>query len=220
MLAATPENLLAGAAEALAIGQRIGRKVILLSTSTGGTLSMLLAAQHPEAVHAQLLYSPNFDMVNPATDLLDEPWGLEIARAVYGSESRSVPHENTSCHQYWTVNQRLEALVHLQALVDEGMTAETYQAVKQPLFLGYYYKNEAQQDDQVKVSTMLDMFGQVSTSAADKQQVAFPDAGAHVIGCDMKSADVAGVQAATFAFAERVLGLHPQPAASDSTANR
>ena len=51
----TPEALLLSAKRALAIGKKLGDKVILICTSTGGTLGLYLAAHHSE-VDALILY--------------------------------------------------------------------------------------------------------------------------------------------------------------------
>ncbi|MEO1413545.1 MAG: alpha/beta fold hydrolase, partial [Bacteroidota bacterium] len=137
----TPEALMASAREALAIGQVLGEKVILMSCSTGSTLSAFLAAAQPEAVDALLMYSPNFALENPATQLLTGPWGLQIARATIGGKYRSIQLPE-NCHPYWTITYRVEGLVALQGLLDQTMNEKTYRGVMQPFFLGYYYKNE------------------------------------------------------------------------------
>src|SRR5215471_19299683 len=54
----TSDKYWQSAKEALAIGRQIGNKVILMSTSTGGTLALLMAADYPD-VDALVLMSPN-----------------------------------------------------------------------------------------------------------------------------------------------------------------
>ncbi|MEN8853176.1 MAG: alpha/beta hydrolase, partial [Candidatus Arcticimaribacter sp.] len=54
----TGEKSLDSAREALAVGHLLGEKVILMGTSTGCTLALALAAQHPELA-ALVLYAPN-----------------------------------------------------------------------------------------------------------------------------------------------------------------
>ncbi len=61
MREATAEALREDAREALAIGKAIGDRVVLVSTSTGGTLSTWLAAGNPDpSLAALVLISPNF----------------------------------------------------------------------------------------------------------------------------------------------------------------
>ncbi len=76
----TADKYWESAKEALAIGQQIGNKVILVGTSTGGTLALQLAAQYPE-VYAMVLLSPNIAINDPNAWLLNNPWGLQISQA-------------------------------------------------------------------------------------------------------------------------------------------
>ena len=61
----TPENYLETAKEALSIGKLIGEKVILVSTSTGGSLSLKLASED-SSIAGLIMYSPFIDLINPA----------------------------------------------------------------------------------------------------------------------------------------------------------
>jgi len=77
----TAENYWESAKLAYAIGKQLGKKVILMGTSTGGTLALQLAANYPE-IAGLILYSPNIEVFNPSAPLLNNPWGLQIGRAV------------------------------------------------------------------------------------------------------------------------------------------
>src|SRR5258705_3898409 len=55
----TPNRWWASSKEALAIGKAIGEKVIIISTSTGGTMALMLASEYPQDVFALLNMSPN-----------------------------------------------------------------------------------------------------------------------------------------------------------------
>jgi pimeloyl-ACP methyl ester carboxylesterase len=208
LLEMTPEKLVQSAAEAVAIGKQLGEKVILMSTSTGGTLSLYLAATHPE-IEALILYSPNIKINNSATPILAYPWGLQIGRLITGGKYISSTPESYEDSLYWTSSYRLEAVVYLQELLNITMTPYTYQMVTQPVFLGYYYKNEEEQDQTVRVDALLKMFDKLGTDPSKKEKKAFPDAGEHVIACQYKSGDWEGVQNATYQFADEVLKLKP-----------
>ena len=91
------------------------------------------------------------------------------------------------------------------------MTDETFNLVTQPSLTLYYYKNEEEQDPQVKVSAMLEMHQQLGTPESLKVAKAIPDAGAHVIGSSMTSADVDGVFREVEDFAVKKLGMGTQP---------
>lgn len=207
----TPERLYDSAKEALVVARLLGEKVILMGTSTGGTLALKLAAEFPELVDGLMLLSPNIAINNPAAFLLSKPWGLQIARGVYKgnyrvSDNDTLPGE---C-RYWNCTYRLEAIVYLQQLVDATMTKETFARVKEPVFLAYYYKDEDHQDPTVKVDAMLEMYDQLGTPNSQKQKQAFPQAGAHVIGSQLKSGAWQEVETASFRFAEEKLGLIPE----------
>ena len=93
--------------------------------------------------------------------------------------------------------------------MEETMTNQTYKNVNEPVFLGYYYKDETQQDDVVRVDAMLKMFDQLGTPTDSKIKVAFPEAGDHVIGCELKSGAYKEVVAETIKFGEEILKIKP-----------
>lgn len=180
------------AKEALAIGNAIGEKVLLVSTSTGGTLALKLAAEFPDRVHALVNLSPNIAINNPAAFLLNDPWGLYIARVVMGGRYLDTG-ANEEKAAYWNAKYRLESVVELQQLIESAMTEETFKKVTQPSLTLYYYKNEAEQDPEVMVSAMLKMHKQLATPDSLKVEKAMPHTGAHVIGGALVSKDVKGV---------------------------
>lgn len=204
----TPERLYESAKEAMTVAHLLGNKVIVMGTSTGGTLALKLSAEFPELIDGLILLSPNIAINNSAAFLLSKPWGLQIARHVYGGKYRITNNDFASeeC-QYWNCKYRLEAIVFLQQLVDATMTKETFSKVEDPVFLGYYYKDEEHQDPTVKVDAMLKMFDELKTPAAMKQKQAFPEAGTHVIGCKLLSGAWKEVEMTSFRFAEEKLGL-------------
>jgi len=202
----TPEKLVESAKQALAIGKQLGEKVILMSTSTGGTLSLYLAASHPE-IYGLILYSPNIKINNSAASILSYPWGLQIGRLFKGGKYNISESESKEDSLYWINSYRMEAAVYLQQLLEITIRKQTFNNVKQPVFMAYYYKNEKEQDPTVRVDAMLNMFELLGTPDHLKMKQAFPDAGAHVIACEYKSGDWEGVQEATYRFAENILQM-------------
>jgi hypothetical protein len=71
----------------------------------------------------------------------------------------------------------------------------------------YYYKNEEEQDPEVKVSAMLEMHRQLGTPDDLKVEKAIPTAGAHVIGGALASKDVESVYREMVSFARKTLKL-------------
>ncbi|MFV0289312.1 MAG: alpha/beta hydrolase [Mangrovibacterium sp.] len=203
LLNMTPEALYESAKEALVIAHKIGQKVIIMSTSTGGTLSLKLAADFPDLVDGLILYSPNVAINSSGASLLSKPWGLQIARLIYGGKYRIVNEDaqDDEC-RYWNCNYRLEATVYLQQLLDACMTTETFENVTCPTFLGYYYEDEKHQDEVVKVSEALCMFNEIQTDCSKKEKKAF-NARAHVIAYGKDSKAQPDVEKATIEFIER-----------------
>ena len=206
LLLFTADRLWESAKQALAIGKQIGDKVILVSTSTGGTLALMLATYYPDDVYALINMSPNIAINDPAAFLLNDPWGLQIARIVLGGKYR-ITGASEEHAKFWNKKYRLESLVQLEELIETTMTKELFQKVTQPSLTLYYYKNETEQDPEVKVSAMLKMNEQLATPDNLKEAIAFPNAGVHVIGCSMTSNDVEGVYSAIKKFAVEKLGM-------------
>jgi pimeloyl-ACP methyl ester carboxylesterase len=193
LLSFTPDRLWASTKEALAIGKAIGDKVIIMSTSNGGPIALMLAAEYPEDVFALVNMSPNIAINDPSAWLLNDPWGLQIARLVIGGKYRSFPKDPVR-DQYWNNPYRIEAIVQLEELLEDKMSAETFRKVKCPSLTLYYYKSEKEQDTIVKVSALLDMNRELGAPDSLKLTVPVPNAGSHIIGSGMASKDVGGVQ--------------------------
>ena len=205
----TPDRLYESAKEALVVAHKMGEKVILMGTSTGGTLSLKLAAECPDLVDGLFLFSPNIAINDPAAFILSKHWGLQIARYVKKGNYRISETKFPEEEQYWICKQRLESAVYLQQLLEATMTKNTFKRVIKPVFMGYYYKDEVNQDDVVRVDAALKMFDQLGTPENMKQKEAFPDANNHVIGSKLLSGAWQDVENASFKFAEEKLGLKP-----------
>jgi esterase/lipase len=193
------------AKQAYAIGKQLGKKVILLSTSTGGTIALKLCAEYPE-IAASIMLSPNIAINDPNAWLLNNHWGLQIAHLVTGKE-RVVEDTTAIYAQYWNNRYSTKSLVQLEELLESTMKQSTFEKVKQPTLMLYYYKDEDHQDDVVKVSAMKRMFGQLGTPQNLKRSVALPNTGNHVLGSPIKSKDVESVRRECEKFAVEVLQL-------------
>lgn len=206
----TPAALMHSAAEAIAVGQLIGDKVILVSCSTGGTLSIYLTANNPDLIAAQIMYSPNTAIDDPTAILLNKPWGKELTQLVIGDyrigDSTKV---GTPIERYWTLTYRSEALVALQELLDQTMTDDVFKEITSPYFIGYYYKNDEESDHVISVSGILDFDTKTNTPDELKRVIAFPDVGSHVLASGLQSNDIESVITKTSLFIEEVLGIAP-----------
>ena len=199
----TPEKYWESAKQALAIGKQLGDKVILMGTSTGGSNALQLAATYPEDVAALILLSPNIAIFNDKAWLLNNPWGLQIAKAVTGSGYMISSDTRPVYRQYWNWKYPVEAATQLEEYLETTMTKETFNAVKQPLLLLYYYKDDIHQDSVVSVPAMLKMYDELGTPSDKKIKQAIPNAGNHVLGSYVKSNDLLSVQHAIENFLEK-----------------
>jgi esterase/lipase len=163
-----------------AIAKKLGDEVVVLGTSFGGAMSLVLAANHPE-IKALMLYGPCIAIKDPNATLLDNPWGLQMAHLITGSDYRDIPVMAAGHAENWSLHYRLEGVVAVQNLLTHAMTQEVFEKVKIPVFMGYYYKDEAHQDMVVSVDAMKVMFEQLGTPASLKKSEAFPNSGNHVI---------------------------------------
>ena len=193
------------ALEAYAIGKQLGKKVILMSTSTGGTVALKLCAEYPE-IAVNIMLSPNIAINDPSAWLLNNHWGLQIAELITGKQ-RVVDDTTALYAKYWNNRYSTKSLVQLEELLESTMKESIFQKVKQPSLLLYYFKDENHQDLVVKVSAMKRMFAQISTSENLKRQVALPNTGDHVLGSPIKSKDVKSVQQECEKFAIEILKL-------------
>ena len=111
--------------EAIRVGERIGEKVIVVSVSTGSTLSTWLAAEETlnEKVAAMVMVSPNFALPDKKTYQMDLPFGFGVflAERLVGPQISWEP-SNERHGKYWTYSYPTKAireLVRLLKLVED-----------------------------------------------------------------------------------------------------
>lgn len=209
LLDMTSDRLYESAKEALVIAHQLGQKVVIMGCSTGCTLALKLVADFPGLVAGMILYSPNVQIKNRTAVLLSGHWGLQIAQLNFGGKFRVLDNDpNGEVCKYWNCTYRAEATVYLQQLLDNTMSKEQFDKVKCPVFVGYYYKDEQNQDEIVEVKASLQMFKELGTPDNQKRLVDFPNAGNHVLCSPLYSGAVPEVRNATFQFAEEILGMN------------
>jgi esterase/lipase len=206
MINLTAGEFEASAENALSIAERLGNEVVVIGTSAGGALALFLASRHPE-IKAIVLFSPCVKLFDKTAMILDKQWGLQIARLASGGLVKKFEPESNIHANYWQLTYRIEALVALQNLIANTMKPDVFFKIKCPVLLGYYYRNEAEQDNTVSIPAMLKMFEELGTTAELKQKVAFPMAGAHVIASGIRSKDWKGVERETDKFLSDIVKL-------------
>lgn len=203
----TMNNLWQSAIESYAMAKQLGDSVIIMSTSTGSTLALMLAARYPE-IKGLINYSPNIRLKDPLAFLLDNNWGLQIARLVIGSDSFNYQLD-AEFGKYWYCAYRLESVVQLEHLLETQMEEATFKKVNQPVLNLYYYKDEAHQDQMVNTEKIKWMHELLATPSASKRIVNIENAGDHILANPIRSKDIQKVFAETSNFCEQILGLKP-----------
>ncbi len=123
-------------AEALAIGQRLGERVLVIATSTGGTLAAEAAVQPDLAAQMDgiVFVSPNFGLRGGVGTVLSLPYARVWAPWVAGRDRCFAP-ENARHAMFWTTCYPTVALIPMAAVVRHAAAAD-YSGVTLPaLFL-------------------------------------------------------------------------------------
>ncbi len=130
-------------AEALAIGRAIGDEVLVIGTSTGGTLAAIAATDAGliHAVKGIVFVSPNFRLRNPAAPILTMPFGRYWGPLLAGREIGFDP-VNEDHARYWTYRYPSLAAFPMGALVKYARGLD-YSGVTTPAIFIY------SEDDQV-----------------------------------------------------------------------
>ncbi len=195
-----PDSLIADAGRAVAIGNMLGDKVILAGNSMGGVLALHLAGTHPDRVDALLLFAPLIDFATPGSRFFDRVWAQRLARLIMGEPYLRTEPENDGHARYWYTHYRLESLAVLQSMRHQLLNDSLYARIVQPVFAGYYYKDEDNRDEIVSISAIREMENKLGTPSGERLFHAFPDADAHVITSAYRSPehDVVRREAARF----------------------
>ncbi len=146
---ASAQDWMADTLEAIQIGQSLGDKVLVISCSTGSTLSTWLGTTPQAAkVNAFVFISPNFGLKNKMSELINMPWGKQIATAVSGetiSYEQTDPREKTA----WTGSYPTKALFPMMALVKKVRDSDL-SAFKTPVLVLYSAADQTVDPDNIK----------------------------------------------------------------------
>ena len=106
-------------AEGLAAARAVGEKVIVISTSTGGTLAAAAAldADLSEDVVGMVFVSPNFGVNDDAAWIPSLPWARKWLPILVGTE-RDVSGTDPERNKYWSTVYPWESVVPMSVLVD------------------------------------------------------------------------------------------------------
>ncbi|EKB49738.1 alpha/beta hydrolase [Cecembia lonarensis] len=204
----TAQKLVDDVREAYMIGKSLGDSVIVIGTSMGGALSLVLASERAD-MKALVLYSPAIREGGDALEQFFRPWTKFLAeRFVYENGVRITPREGDKA-KYWSEQYHVNGFESLAVLLRSKMVGDTFLKIELPVFMGYYYKSDQEQDFVVSVPKMLEMFDRLKTPDRMKRRVSFPDTGDHVIASSITSEDWESVLNETILFLENVAKVKP-----------
>jgi esterase/lipase len=183
MADATVEAWMDDVAEAVAVGAALGEHVVLVGTSTGGTLAVWAAAR-PEAagrVAALAVISPNFHPRDRSSRILLWPWGAQLAALVGGGE-RCFEPENAEQALHWTVCYPTSALGPMMVLVEHVRTMPL-DGVTVPVLVAYSREDAVVDPEETRLA-----FGRLGSSRKQLLEISGSgDPADHVIAGDIMS---------------------------------
>lgn len=123
--------------EALAVARRVGEKVLILSTSTGGTLTALALHKHElqKDVVGVVFVSPNFGVNNSAAPMLTLP-AARYWLPLLAGKTRSFEPRNAEQARHWTTIYPSAAVFPMAASVKTTVALD-YSDVKIPALFHY-----------------------------------------------------------------------------------
>jgi len=168
--------------EAVEVGRRLGRRVVLMGISTGGTLAVWQAAREDqEKIAALVLLSPNFGPADRRTMILTWPWGAQLAELLVG-KTRSWQPVNEGHGRYWTSSYPVRALLPMMGMVKLVKSLDL-RGIKMPTLVVY-----SPEDKTVDVPAVIAAFQGIG--AEQKKLLALSqvsDPGRHVLAGDILS---------------------------------
>ncbi|MEE9438413.1 MAG: alpha/beta fold hydrolase [Saprospiraceae bacterium] len=197
----TPQLLVNSAKEAIAIGKSIGKKVILMGCSTGGTLAIYLASGDSD-IEALVLLSPNIALASKSASLMTGPWGRFLTYQLVGEYTKRNSESENPSTKYWTSLAHNNGLIALQSLIDQTMTDDVFNAIKTPVYCGYYYKNDEEHDHTVSVEAIMRFKEEIGSFTGDIEWDTF-ERGGHVLGSVYRNEHWKEVQDEVWFFLKR-----------------
>lgn len=210
---ATASDWLEDAAEALAIGQRLGEQVVLIGTSFGGSLALWLA-QQPAAsnVKALVLISPTLALRDPNARFLAWPWARQLIPLLFGAERHWTP-ANPEHELYWTERYPTTALVEMMGLINHARQADP-QTLSLPLLI--LYSPEDRVVDPAEIEKTYPLFGSKTRKLVPINPIG--GSSAHVLAGDILAPQcTAQVRSEILGF---INSLPPRPDAAPAPARQ
>ena len=170
--------------EAIKIGKQIGETVIIMATSTGGTLAAAAALDKAamENIGGIIFVSPNFAINSRAANLLTWPFARQWVPLVIGKEQQGNPRNDLHA-RYWMMTYPTTALMPMAAIV-AAVDRESYDDVEVPAL--FYYSRQDQVVAPEKTAAFAGSWGGESNSII-ASLTADDDRFSHIIAGDIVS---------------------------------
>ncbi|MFY0618046.1 alpha/beta hydrolase [Shimia sp.] len=173
-------------AEAMIVARRAADKVVVISTSTGGTMiaGMVDRPDVMQNVTGLIFVSPNFGINNPLASLLTLPAARQWVPLLAGAE-RSFEPLSDAQETYWTTRYPSTAVLQMAALVKRVFDKDVSSINIPALF---WFSDADQVVDPAKTHDFAQRWGDAATVAVQTLGVD-ADPSAHVIAGDIVSPD-------------------------------
>jgi alpha-beta hydrolase superfamily lysophospholipase len=178
---ATVQDWMADTIEAVAIGQTLGERVLVISCSTGATLATWLATSPDgQRVAAHAFISPNFGPKDKKAELINGPWGQQIALSLEGDTRGWTPADATEANA-WSSRYPTRALFPMMAVVKAARESDLSR-FQTPLLVLY-----SEHDQTVEPAQTRDAFARIGAARKQLELVTYSKAkGQHVLVGDIK----------------------------------
>lgn len=188
------QDWLADTVEAVRIGQTLGERVLVIGVSTGATLASWLALQPQGAqVAAYAFVSPNYGPRDKRSEIINGPWGQQIALALEGETRGRTPADPREA-QAWTTRYPTRALFPMMALVKHVRDSDLAQ-FRTPVLMLY-----SETDQTVDPAETRAAFARIGSAQKQLQRVDYSESqGQHVLAGDIRAPRATGPMARSIA---------------------
>ncbi|HEY4092906.1 MAG TPA: alpha/beta hydrolase [Luteibacter sp.] len=190
MAGASPQAWRDDADAAFRVGLALGERIVLVSTSMGGSLALDLAAAYPDCVAALITWSPGIRV-------FDE----EQLRAATLLKGPVVPPGDRTPYQrqYWSSVVHSDAYRAIARLFIERMQPGNLAQVRCPVLVGAWDGGPGDSDTLTSVAAMREAFSWLGTPPEQRRFIAY-DHAAHVLANPNRSPAASRVLADARAF--------------------
>jgi pimeloyl-ACP methyl ester carboxylesterase len=150
----------------------LGKKIVVMGTSTGALIATYIAAKYPERIYALVLASPFWDFGDKTSRILNFPGGFKLASLVMGSDRdanwKTDPEKrkHPDYEKHWLVKQKFAALIGLNNLRRFVVTQKHIGQISMPVLTLVYYKDDQHKDTTIDLKKVRALFPHLGLSSA------------------------------------------------------